>query len=87
MQTETLDQEQERHTISVMGPQGDIEISWNPNEPIEVANAKRTFEEMTGGKKYAAFKMREGGQKGEQIRGGFNPNDKRILLVPPIAGG
>lgn len=71
--------------LAVMGGSGDTKIAWTAGNEDEVANARRTFDDLTD-KGYAAFSVVARGEKGEQIRR-FNPNAESLILVPPLAGG
>ncbi len=71
--------------ISVMGQRGDTKLIWNKNNAEEVANAKRTFDDLRA-KRFLAFKVTDDGSKGEQINE-FDPNIERMIMVPPMVGG
>jgi len=75
----------EKHRMSILGEEGDVRVEWDPDKKDEMKQAERTFEEMTK-KGYHAFEMCEDGNKGEQMDK-FDKQAKRILLVPPMAGG
>lgn len=64
---------------------GDVKVQWDPAKEEEVAQARKTFDEMKE-KRYAAYKMKAGGDRGEQITK-FDPKAKSIVLVPPMVGG
>lgn len=74
-----------KHEMHVMNESGDTRLSWDEDNRDEVANAKRTFEDMTG-KGYMAYKMNKSGEKGEQIRT-FDPSVEKIVLSPQMKGG
>lgn len=72
--------------MAVMGTAGDTKIIWNKDNPDEVENARRTFNDLLS-KNYLAFKVRDSDSKeGEQIRE-FDPNIGRMILSPQMRGG
>lgn len=71
--------------MRIMGRAGDTRIIWDPGNGDEVANAKRTFDELRK-KKFLAFKVGEGGRKGEQIDE-FDPSAEKLIIAPPMGGG
>ena len=72
--------------IAIMSGKGDTKIIWDLENPDEVAAARRTFDDLVGCKKYAAFSVTKKGDQDEKIKK-FDPNLEKIILVPPIAGG
>jgi hypothetical protein len=72
-------------TMATLGRSGDVKTIWDPTKPDEVANARRTFDELMK-KGYAAFAVKNKGDKGEQIRA-FDPQAGRIIMAAPMAGG
>ena len=70
--------------LRILGKGGDMRISWNSENEIEVAAAKETFEKMIK-QGWSAFKEKIG-IKGEKIKT-FDPDAERIVLIPPISGG
>jgi phage terminase large subunit-like protein len=73
--------------MRVMGRSGDTRIIWNPRDVDEVAAAKRTFDDLVGGKGFLAFRVnKESGNKGTQIRE-FDPQAEKLIIAPPMAGG
>ena len=73
--------------MEIMGQEGDTKIIWDKSNPDEVENARRTFNELVGQKKFIAYRV-EGkkGEKGEIIRE-FDPDAERLILSPPMVGG
>ena len=72
--------------LSVMGRRGDTKIIWDPGNEDEVANARRTFDDLVGRKRFLAFRVAARGSKGEQIRE-FDPDAEKLIIAPPMAGG
>jgi len=71
--------------MSVLNREGDMTVTWDSEVEAEVEHARQTFNRMRE-KGHAAYRTREGGQRGEQIRT-FDPSAESILLAPPLAGG
>lgn len=65
---------------------GDVRKMWDRRNSDEVADARRTFDDLTS-KGYSAF-IAEGkaGDKGKRLRS-FDPDAERIILVKPNQGG
>ncbi len=75
----------QRGELRVLDATGDTKLIWNPNNTDEVENAKRTFNDLRS-KGYLAYKVTEGGAKGEVIRE-FDANAEKIILAPALRGG
>lgn len=73
-------------TLHVMDTDGDTKIIWDSNNPDEVANAKRTFEDLVRGKRYTAYRVDEVGDTSAVIRE-FDPTAEKMILRPAMAGG
>lgn len=72
--------------MRTMGGKGDTKISWDAASPDEVANARRSFDDLVG-KRYAAWSVKgKNGDKDKRIYA-FDPDAERIILVPPMQGG
>jgi hypothetical protein len=71
--------------MEVMDHTGDTKKIWDPTKPVEVEDARRSFEELRK-KGYAAFSVSEDGTAGEQLTE-FDPNAGRVIMRPPMAGG
>lgn len=75
-----------KHSIAVMGKEGDTKYMWDKDNAAEVEIAKSTFDSFKK-KGYAAFKaIGDDGKKGELIKE-FDPNIERIIFVPALRGG
>ncbi len=72
--------------IAILSGKGDTKIIWDSDNEAEVDNARRTFEDLVDGKKYAAFSVGKKGEKDEKIKK-FDPDLEKIILIPPMAGG
>lgn len=72
--------------MAIIDGTGDTKLIWDSDKQDEVANARRTFNELKA-KKYVAFQVtgREG-EKGERMTE-FDPEAERMIMVPPMVGG
>lgn len=75
-----------RNAMAVIGENGDTKLIWDPRSAAEVESARRQFNFLTKEKRYAAFKMEPGGERGEMLRE-FDPAAERIILAPAMQGG
>ncbi len=65
---------------------GDTKTIWNPDNEDEVANAKRTFDDLRK-KGYLAFRViGKDGDQGEQMNE-FDPRAGRMIMIPQMRGG
>lgn len=71
--------------MAIMSSVGDTKIIWNKDNPDEVENARRTFNDLLN-KNYLAFKVKDDSKEGEQIRE-FDPFIERMILSPQMKGG
>lgn len=83
--TMTVETAAGRHYMAQMSKEGDIKTIWDPANPDEVIVARDQFKSWVekGG---AAFSVDDDGEKGEVMRE-FDPQARRVILVPAIAGG
>lgn len=80
------------HTMKVMDPTGHTTVTWNPDVPASVEDARRKFNQLRSNG-YAAFRMdvvSENGviveEKGELITT-FDPAAGKLMMVPHMRGG
>lgn len=73
------------HEMRTMGASGDTKVVWDSEQPDEVENARRTFDDLRK-KGYAAFAVGARGEKAAQIRQ-FDPDAQKLIMVPAVAGG
>jgi hypothetical protein len=73
-------------TLAIMNRTGDTKIVWNPRDKDEVKNAKRTWDDLVGGKGFLGFRVKRDGEPGEQIRE-FDAKAAKLVIAPPMAGG
>lgn len=72
--------------LAVMDRTGDTKVVWDPDNEVEVANAKRTFDDLRK-KGFLAYTVNErDASKGTHITE-FDPEAGKIILSPPIIGG
>lgn len=74
-----------RHVMAIMGSDGDTKKIWNPAIPVEVEDARESFDRLRA-KNYLAFEVNDDGSQGKQITE-FNPNAGKLILVPQMQGG
>ena len=86
MSDETPERVDGQGTLRIMGKPGDTKQIWNRDNAVEVEAARRTFDDLVGKRGYFAYKVRPGGDKGEQIKT-FDPSAEAVILVPPMKGG
>jgi len=71
--------------MAVLDQSGDMKINWDPDNADEVAVARKTFDDLKK-KGFAAFKITGEDGRGEQVRT-FDPQVRRLVMVPQVAGG
>ena len=64
---------------------GDTKLIWSSDQNDEVANARRTFNDLRA-KGFSAFSVKGNGEKGAAVRE-FDPEAEKLIMVPQIAGG
>ena len=69
--------------MAILDHTGHTEISWNPASPVEVDIARETFNQFRK-KSYLAYRTSDG--KHETVHA-FDPNDRSLILTPPVVGG
>ena len=79
------DVEAGRHVLCILDRTGDTRLIWNPDDDVEVENARRTFTEMLA-KGFRAFSVNKKGDKDKQIRE-FDPEAEKMILTPALVGG
>lgn len=71
--------------MAVMNMTGDTKTVWDRTKPVEVEEARKTFDSFRG-KGYMAYKVEGEGRRGEVISK-FDANAERIIFAPPMRGG
>lgn len=64
---------------------GDTKLVWDYKNDDEVANAKRTFDDLKA-KGFLAYSVGKDGEPGEVLHS-FDPKAEKIIMSPPMAGG
>lgn len=72
-------------SMSIMGRQGDIKVTWSADNRDEVNLAKEQFDSALK-RNMLAFSVKRDGSRGDQIKK-FDPDAERIILAPQVAGG
>jgi hypothetical protein len=73
-------------SMAVMGRSGDTKVIWSADNEDEVANARRTFDDLVTKRGFAAFAVGARGNKTDRVRE-FDPTAEKIIIVPPMQGG
>lgn len=71
--------------MSILGREGDTKLIWSSENADEVAQARKTFDELTK-KGFSAFTVKRMGGQGERITK-FDPEEEKMILVPQLHGG
>jgi hypothetical protein len=72
-------------TMHVLDREGDTKIIWDSDNSDEVANARRSFDELRG-KGFTAYRVDDKGDRSAIIRE-FDPTAEKLILRPAMAGG
>ena len=64
---------------------GDTKLTWDPKDVDAIDDAQRRFDELKAAG-YASFRISAFGGQGRSIDK-FDPTVRKILMVPPLAGG
>jgi hypothetical protein len=70
--------------MCTLNQEGDTQIRWDRGLASEVEHARQAFDNRPRG--YVAYRVTEGGKKGEVISD-FDPTAEKIILAPPMKGG
>ncbi len=71
--------------MSVLNRKGDSKILWSSDNADEVANARRSLNDMTA-KGFSAFRMKKDGTPSVRMTE-FDPEAEKVVLVPALVGG
>lgn len=75
----------EKRELIILDHTGDTKIIWDPDKPIEVEHARKTFDDMKA-KGYLAYRVNAKGDKGEVLKR-FDPEAEKMILAPQTVGG
>lgn len=73
------------NAMRIMGGGGDTKVVWDADNRDEVAQARKTFDELRA-KGFTAFNVKRNGEKDERITE-FDPEAQTLIMVPRLAGG
>jgi hypothetical protein len=71
--------------LRIMDRSGDIKLEWDGDKKAEVTVAEKAFNDNVG-KGFLAYRVYDGGKKGEQLKK-FDATAEKIIMVPPVTGG
>lgn len=71
--------------LNVLDSNGHTKIIWDEDDAESVKQARRTFDELKA-KRYLAYSVEKGGEKGEVLHS-FDPGLEAMILSPPVVGG
>ena len=71
--------------MSILGREGDTKVIWDSENVEEVAQARKTFDELTK-KGFSAFSVKRDGEKGGRLAK-FESGEEKMILVPALRGG
>jgi hypothetical protein len=72
--------------MHVLDREGDTKIIWNPDNEDEVANARRTFDELRR-KGFTAYRVDDTTGKRNEVLREFDPDAEKLILRPAMVGG
>ena len=77
-----------KNALAVLNHGGDTKTIWDPENPDEVAAARAQFDTLVSTKRFSAFRVspEDPNKAGVRLRE-FDPDARRIIFIPPIAGG
>jgi hypothetical protein len=66
---------------------GDLKVTWDRENPEDVRHARRTFDDLKA-RGYLAYRVEPRGREPERVQvRQFDPDDRQLVLVPPLRGG
>lgn len=74
-----------KHVLAILDKTGDTKIIWDPDDENEVANARRTFEDLKA-KGFSAYSVNRRGNK-DAVVNEFDPDAEKLILTPALVGG
>jgi hypothetical protein len=70
--------------MHIMDRTGDKEVTWDPTNPQQTADAKKLFD-LARARGFLTYLVGDGG--GGSVLREFDPTAKRIVATPKIVGG
>lgn len=83
--TAVIEETAGKNVLHIMDRTGDTKMTWSPDSPEEVANAKENFDRLKK-KGFLAYTVKDDGSKGEVIKD-FDKTAGRIIMAPQLVGG
>jgi len=71
--------------LRILGPSGDTQVTWHPDDLDEIADVRRRFDEIIEAG-YLVFELDPQTKEGEQVRT-FDPNSRELRAFRPLQGG
>ena len=71
--------------MNVLDRTGDTKIIWDASNTDEVANARRTCDDLRK-KRFSIFAVKRDGSSGSRVDS-FDPALESLIAVPPVVGG
>lgn len=71
--------------LAIMGPTGDLKLTWSRGNADEIEIARKSFDEARK-LGFAGYRLGRDETRGEVIRE-FDPTAERIVMAPPMVGG
>lgn len=72
-------------TMQILDRTGHTELQWDPAKPVELEIARAAFDKYLA-QGYSAFEVGRDGERGRRVDT-FNPNAKKLMMVPQLVGG
>ncbi len=71
--------------LRILGPNGDVTVSWDPGVEEDVEDVRRRFDEIVR-QGYLVFELDPGSREGTQVRT-FDPKAGELRAFRPMVGG
>lgn len=71
--------------LRILGPYGDVTVSWDPEAAEDVDEVRRRFDEIVR-QGYLVFELDEKTREGRQVRT-FDPETRELRAFRPMVGG
>lgn len=71
--------------LRILGPNGDVTVSWNPEVGEDVEEVRRRFDEVVR-QGYLVFELDPETREGTQVRA-FDPKAGELRAFRPMVGG
>jgi heptaprenylglyceryl phosphate synthase len=71
--------------LRILGPSGDVTVTWNPEVDTDVEDVRRRFDEIIA-EGYLVFELDAQTKEGTQVRT-FDPQQRQLRAFRPMVGG